>query len=396
MNPFRAKSFLSLKASFALLILLLAIKPVSSVGIYPSSIELTYYNDLLSSSFFIRNDDELDYDVSVSIGGELAHLIEIDDSLSVVKAKSQEEVGFELDLRNTILPPGRHEATFSFTFVPSGKEGQIKAFPVVIAKAFVEVPYPEEFVELSIIGSSSQIENAIKIDVLLSNKGIKEIEEIICEASVVDASGNTITCSNSLENVPAEKDEILSLSCEGDFPVGNYPFLLSCEYADKTIDVEGSAIIEGNELSVEDFRISSDSYSFKLKNLANSNFSTVYAKIHFVDDKNKTISTINSPAISLNSLEEEIIEVVIPKDLSIDTDAVNILIELFAEGKIMGKEMFLTSFSSDELIDEKEMQEEDEAKDGDRRIWILVGVFALFLSFIISLSILLKKPEGYF
>lgn len=394
MKPSRIKSFFSLQA-FLLLVFLLTIKPVSSVGIFPSSIELAYYNDILSSSFFIRNDDELDYDVSVSITGELADLIEIEEELSLVKAKTQEEVKFTLDLRNTVLPPGRHEATFSFTFIPSGKEGQIKAFPVVIANAFVEVPYPEEFVELSILGSSSQIEDTIKIDVLLSNKGIKEIEEIICEASMPDASGNHVLCSNSLRNLPAEKDAMLSLTCEGDFPVGSYPFLLSCNYADKTIDIEGSAIIEGNELSVEDFKISSDSYSFKLKNLANSNFSTVYAKIHFVDDENKTISTINSPAVSIDSLEDKLVEGILPEDLPVETEEANIILELFAEGKIVGKEMLQTSFLYEPPEEETT---EDGAKETDenRRIWIFVGIFALVLSFIVALSFLLKKPEGYF
>lgn len=394
MKPSRIKSFFSLQA-FLLLVFLLTIKPVSSVGIFPSSIELAYYNDILSSSFFIRNDDELDYDVSVSITGELADLIEIEEELSLVKAKTQEEVKFTLDLRNTVLPPGRHEATFSFTFIPSGKEGQIKAFPVVIANAFVEVPYPEEFVELSILGSSSQIEDTIKIDVLLSNKGIKEIEEIICEASMPDASGNHVLCSNSLRNLPAEKDAMLSLTCEGDFPVGSYPFLLSCNYADKTIDIEGSAIIEGNELSVEDFKISSDSYSFKLKNLANSNFSTVYAKIHFVDDENKTISTINSPAVSIDSLEDKLVEGILPEDLPVETEEANIILELFAEGKIVGKEMLQTSFLYEP---QEEETTEDGAKETDEngRIWIFVGIFALVLSFIVALSFLLKKPEGYF
>jgi len=394
MKPSRIKSFFNLQA-FLLLVFLLTIKPVSSVGIFPSSIELAYYNDILSSSFFIRNDDELDYDVSVSINGELADLIEIEEELSLVKAKTQEEVKFTLDLRNTVLPSGRHEATFSFTFIPSGKEGQIKAFPVVIAKAFVEVPYPEEFVELSILGSSSQIEDTIKIDVLLSNKGIKEIEEIICEASLPDASGNYVLCSNSLRNLPAERDAMLSLTCEGDFPVGSYPFLLSCNYADKTIDIEGSAILEGNELSVEDFKISSDSYSFKLKNLANSNFSTVYAKIHFVDDENKTISTINSPAVSIDSLEDKLVEGILPEDLPVETEEANIILELFAEGKIVGKEMLQTSFLYEP---QEEETTEDGAKETDEngRIWIFVGIFALVLSFIVALSFLLKKPEGYF
>lgn len=394
MKPSRIKSFFSLQA-FLLLVFLLTIKPVSSVGIFPSSIELAYYNDILSSSFFIRNDDELDYDVSVSINGELADLIEIEEELSLVKAKTQEEVKFTLDLRNTVLPPGRHEATFSFTFIPSGKEGQIKAFPVVIANAFVEVPYPEEFVELSILGSSSKIEDTIKIDVLLSNKGIKEIEEIICEASMPDASGNYVLCSNSLRNLPAERDAMLSLTCEGDFPVGSYPFLLSCNYADKTIDIEGSAILEGNELSVEDFKISSDSYSFKLKNLANSNFSTVYAKIHFVDDENKTISTINSPAVSIDSLEDKLVEGILPEDLPVETEEANIILELFAEGKIVGKEMLQTSFLYEP---QEEETTEDGAKETDEngRIWIFVGIFALVLSFIVALSFLLKKPEGYF
>jgi hypothetical protein len=381
---------------FALLFLcLFQLNLAFSIGVYPSLKIFQYEKgDSFTSSFFIRNEDDRAYEVSVSLDGELKSFVDINQEKIVVEHGVQKEFKYALSLHSADLEPGSHEAIFYFRAVPTEEQSaQMNAVPTVVAKARVNVPYPGHYLDLILGDMSSEKEGVLQATVLYYNKGQEEVDELDCTLSTTDDSGASKSCTSSVEKISEGSEGFLSIECNGIFPVGYYPVLITCRYGEEEKVFEDSATIEGKQVEAEDFKLTEKEYSFNVRNLVNSNFSTVYAKVKLLDKNNKTLREFNTPAISLEENSDQRIEGVFPDSLSLKEGKYSAVIELFVDGKQTQFTLYTEAGKGLEDTPKTEPIREEKGFS----VWIGVLVVLLILSFVIVLSLFNRKEkEMYF
>ena len=297
------------------LTLLLILPAVSSLGVVPSSHEVSFEAGTTSTyKLKIVNNDLTAKDVTLSAEGDLAPFISLD----------QEHIAFQEGERERFVTVTFHQPSSSeVKGVISGRVvarestdngGQIAASLSVSSRLDLLVPYDGAYARSSLfIGDLSpgvQGDFVIQVD----NQGDEDIAQAQVFLKVYGADDGRLvaTIPSVSKRIPLHGKELFTLHWTPDVPSGSYRALATVAYDGRTDETEKAFVIGKREVSVDAITVNEFSlggiakFNVLLRNEWNDELDDVHASVEVFKDGRKYSSSATQ-TVSLPSLGSQLV-----------------------------------------------------------------------------------------
>ena len=379
--------------SFIFILLSITVKAgATSIGVFPAVKNFDDTNSIITTTVYVRNSGSEDYEVSVSISGELADFATLSKNAFESKAQTDTPIECKIDTSKTKLSYGPSSLFINFLASPKTQSGapkeQITALPAVTARITINVPYPGKYLDLRLSSISTATEGFIEPTLLYSNMGEEKIEQLSCQATILDDTNNKIMAEMQRSNIIKRSSGELAFKLQGEFKSGNYPLYILCDFDGEKKIFEENVNITGRAVEVISARIEDGMYNVTIKNRGRAKYSIVYAKVKLVDENNNEIASFSTVPHELTESETINLE----GFSGFEPEELNV-----TKGKII-LELNYDSFQSEhefsyvpQLKDFSESQ-----KIAENSVWFIVFIVAvLLIAFLIVRSIAKNKGEYY-
>ncbi|HOI18727.1 MAG TPA: hypothetical protein PLX15_02590 [Candidatus Woesearchaeota archaeon] len=386
--------------SSAFLVIFLAIffslsTTVFSIGVLPALKEynLKDYNDTdsqIKTTIYFRNNDFINYSVSLSTSGELADYAKLSKYSFESTEMSDTEIECEIYLEKATLSYGPNSLFISFLAKPLNEQDsqteQIVAIPAVTARINVNVAYPGKYLELILSSVSTNINQRVAPNILYDNKGEETIEKLSCSATIIDDKNNKISSELKKSNILNTDSGQLSFELFGEFISGEYPLYIECNFDGEKKIFEENVKIFGQAVEVMSAKIKDGMYNVTVKNKGRNKYSIVYAKVKLFDENNNEIAIFNTVPKTLtesSTINLEGFSGIDPKELNITNG--RILLELnydnFKSQYEFSYDSFLEGFTDIQKIPKPS-------------VWFIIFIIGvLVIAFLVVKSIAKDKDE---
>lgn len=409
-----------------LIVLVISINFVTALGVTPARKLFDYGEGLESGELRIINSQNKDLKLAVYATGDYADAISFEkDVIYISASESAKTVGYTLTMPEN-LAPGRQSIDLIILELPTElKEGNtvitdngviimqdkkenemLSATTAVIAKVFIDVPYPGKYINADLHVSSANTDETITFAVSLFGKGEENIDDvggvIIIKGPTNEEIARVQTTSRSLGS--GEDGKIVANWKAGVNP-GVY-------YAEAVINFDGEQIVKrttfmvgSNNLKIKDILID----KFKLGQIAkvdviaesvwNEEIKDVYAELDILDERGISLRNVKTSAINIPSLGTGILSGYW------DTEGMvignyDISVKLFYENKISEK-LFQAIINADniQISDTAAIAGQVIKESGEGSSTISLLIMAVIILIVINISWLLyfkkfkKKKE---
>ncbi len=299
-------------------VLILLIENVYAIGISPgrTTIDISQGTEK-SFSVEISNSEAKDMKVLLLVKGELKDFISLSEKeLAFSPSESEKEVSVKVNLPDDILSKyGKHVAEVVAIEAPENKvsdETIVGVSMSVVSEIVVNVPYPDEFIEIDLDVVSGGVDEISRFYVSLSNMGEKLVNNIDLKLDILDSDGEVVTQlkKEKVDLAALERKEI-GFEWLADVLAGTYKARATARYGNRDAVVEKEFSIGGEAVElilvyVKDFQLGSIAkFNAVVENKGTKEYSTVYFDMIILDEQAGIMDEVKSPTDSLSSGERK-------------------------------------------------------------------------------------------
>ncbi|MBI2668583.1 hypothetical protein HYX14_01945 [Candidatus Woesearchaeota archaeon] len=269
-----------------LLILLLTLQQAAALGIRPAKTSIdSEETKKLDGTFWIVNNDHLEFTVRVYVEGELAEYVKLNDKkeISFRQDDDAKPIEFSIKLPKEI-PPGKATADIVIEQeLESPSSDTISSKLLLRHKIEVLGPYPDKYIVAKL--NFQEQGKKIRLVAEVENKGKKDLGTVQTRFYVNDRQQKQQVLET--EAAPLAKDENKLLATEIDqalFGVGEFNVLASISYDDQKLELEKKMMIGKPEIDIayfDRFLIANkiNKYSLDLMNKWNKEIRNVFVEV---------------------------------------------------------------------------------------------------------------------
>lgn len=292
---------------------------VCALGISPGRNSLSFKPNMKGhSAFNIVNSQHKKLIVSVSVRGDLAPYIDLEDlRVKMTGLDEQETYMYSYEFPDQ-LPPGLNTADIVITEIPEGSEDSdayVGATVAVAHQIYVTVPYPGKYAEADITVSNQGSSNDVLFVMPVLSKGKFDLTSVRANVDIYDADGLLVHSFNTdpIEVASQERREIKYVWDSTGVGMGEYLADATVIYDGETINLKkrftiGDEVLELQDIYVDDFSLGEIA---KMEMLVQNNWNKIitdaYSRTKIYDEAGKVLADFNSANYDIDAGEKKVI-----------------------------------------------------------------------------------------
>ncbi len=298
------------------LILFFTMNDVFALGVAPGKQIIDFKpGESKELRFMLINNEKQSFKAMISLRGELSEYITLYNSVVDVNENDKEKhFSYTLSMPETFNKPGIHEAEIVITILPTDfGEGRtvVGAYPAVISKVQLRVPYPDKYIEPVFQIYNTDIGDTTDFVLILSNFGMDEIKEAKADISIFNEENEKIT-TISTDSLSLKPNQLSKLVAKENLLLGpgSYRAIAILEYdgTKKTLEKEfryGEIKIDILNISIRNFALGRTvPFDILIQNLWGKPIQDVFSEV-IVRNKNEIISQFKTITVDVSPLSKE-------------------------------------------------------------------------------------------
>jgi hypothetical protein len=229
--------------------LMLCVSMVFALGVRPVKTNLDF-QEHYEGKFKIVNNDHKDMKVKLYVEGDLENYITL--SQTEIEFKSSEEmktIQFTMNLVEEELMPGKLEGRIIMEeqlYTKSTAKGYVAANLKLTHKVFVNLPYPEKYIEAKI--DVKETDNEVDLITTVKNLGSTDLDEVKPRVDVFSGNEKIASYDNPSEQLTVnEEHSFRNYVRKEKLGIGEFKVLSTVNYAEYTLELI-EAFTVGNPL----------------------------------------------------------------------------------------------------------------------------------------------------
>jgi len=299
------------KAVIWIIMFLLCLNMTFALGIRPVKTEVGSLQSY-QGSFKVVNNDHKDLKLRIYVEGDLKDYIELPQTeLEFTSTEEIKTVPFTLEIPERELPPGRIEGRIIVEeelYKAPTSDGYVAANIKMAHKVYVDVPYPEKYIEAKI--DVEEKEEGVDLIATVKNLGTTDLDEVKSTLSVYSGTEEIASYDNPAEQLDVMEEHSFRNYVEKEkLGQGEFKVLSSIEYAEYTLELIEAFMIGEPIIKLLNY----DKYfevgrinelALELKSEWNTLISNIHAEV-FVFKDNKEVFNTKTTSFELEPYEEK-------------------------------------------------------------------------------------------
>ncbi|MFH1787749.1 MAG: hypothetical protein ABH811_03090 [archaeon] len=300
------------KLFILMFILILTLQNVFAIGITPGRTTVNFEPNLNKEiQFSIINSEHKDMSVVFVVRGDLADVVTLTQTYAEFSSSDDSKsFSYMVNLPDKIAKPGLYEIEIVALEMPKDikeKGTFVGATISVVTQLYIQVPYPDKYLEADVNVMDSEGKTIFLIPVVSRSKldivNVKAMIDIYTSLNekVASIESNSLSL-NSLERkeLVAELDSVVN--------PGKYLAVVNIIYDNEILKIEkefniGEMVLEIKEVNVRDFQLGEIAkFEALVENKWASDVKEVYLNILVYNNEGEVMADFKSPTYDLNAL----------------------------------------------------------------------------------------------
>lgn len=299
------------KAIIWIVMLLLCLNIAFALGIRPVKSEVGSMQTY-DGKFKIVNNDHKEMRARIYVEGDLKDYIELKQTeIEFTSSEEMKEVSFSLDIPDRELPPGRIEGRIIVEeqlYSAPTSDGYVSANLKMNHKVYVDIPYPEKYIEVDI--KIEEKEESVDLIATVKNLGTEDLDEVKPKLEIFSGEERIASYEHPPEQLDVNEEHSFRSYVEKEkLGNGEFKVLSSIEYAEYTLEIIEAFMIGEPIIRLLNY----DKYfevgrinelALELKSEWNTLISNIHAQI-FVFKNGKEVFNTKITSFDLEPYEEK-------------------------------------------------------------------------------------------
>lgn len=293
----------------------LLLPSVFGLGLTPARTTVNFEPGLQKQvTFSIVNSESKEMNLLVSVQGELAEYVKLDESnVHLLASQDTKEISYSVVLPED-LSPGVHTADIMVLQVPESAESDetyIEATLAVVTQLYVYVPYPGKYAEADL--SVFSLDNAnVKFVIPVISRGEFDLTSVKAIVDIYTPLNEKIATldTNEVEIPSGKRKEVFAVWDTSDVQQGPYRAVANLIYDEDTMTLEKGFNVGKKKLVIESVEVNDFSLGeiAKFEVLVRNDWSEivngVYVQMLIKNSKDELMENIKSPTYDTPPLEK--------------------------------------------------------------------------------------------
>jgi len=293
------------------------ISSVCALGVTPGRTTLDFKPGLQKTiNFEIINSGGNDIELALSVEGELADYIHLDEKRIFLSAsESSKMLNYKILLPEN-LEPGLRTGRILITEVPKksrSEESYVAATLSVAIQLYINVPYPGKYASSDMIVYNAAPGKEVTFVFPVISKGEFDLASVRANVDIYNSMNRKVGSFNTKSiSIPSGKKKEIVYKWKADVPVGNYRAVASLIYDGGTINLEKTFAVGSKELKLQEIKVNSFTLGqiVKLEMLVENQWSEpikkAYISTKIKDRKGNVVSSFESPTYDIAPLSKKV------------------------------------------------------------------------------------------
>ena len=304
------------KVLFTVILLVVTLNCVAAIGVTPGKSTLIYPEglDKVMSFTILDVDEEVGYDISV--GGELAEYITIENSpASLYPYRESNKFYYKLDIPEDVLSelaPGEHVMEIMIR-EKVDEEVFAVAVPAVVHQVVFFIPYPAKYLSSKVEIIEGDKNETTEFLIPVANLGEEKIESVYGEIGIFDKQGSESlgNITTNVASLESSQRNDLSASWDNDVEAGIYKAEVNLIYDNEIATYYkyfkvGNVFLDVSDILIEDFDLGSIvTFHVLVDNQWGEDLDNIYASMILYDESGKLAHEVKSPVDSIKAFEQK-------------------------------------------------------------------------------------------